>query len=80
MPKRTGAGTPAVASQTKGPLEGHWSIDRAPSRNGPWRFQSSLQGDIWAAIRAGLEAREGETWLRLVPEGRVERALYVRSG
>lgn len=59
MPKRTGAGTPAVASQTKGPLEGHWSIDRAPSRNGPFRYQRSLQGDIWAAIRARAGGSRG---------------------
>jgi hypothetical protein len=71
--------SPPPTSDSAKVLSGHWSIDRAPSRTGPWRYVRSLQGDLWTAIRAGHEAREGESWLRLVPKGRVERAILVRS-
>jgi hypothetical protein len=60
-------------------LSGHWSIERAPSRNGPWRYASSLKGDLWCAIRAGLESQRGAAWVRIVRDGIVERALYIRS-
>lgn len=53
-------------------------IERAPSRNGPWRYAKSLQrADIYTAIREAHGLRDGSAWLRLVPEGRIEHRLLI---
>lgn len=55
-------------------------IERAPSRNGPWRYVKSLsRTDIYTAIRAALELRDGSGWLRLLPEARIENVLLIRG-
>jgi hypothetical protein len=55
-------------------------IERAPSRNGPWRYAKSLQrADIYQAIREAHGLLDGQCWLRIVPEGRIEHSLLVRG-
>lgn len=54
-------------------------IERAPSRNGPWRHVRAIKVDLYSAIRTALELRDGSGWLRLLPEARVENALLVRG-
>lgn len=54
-------------------------IERAPSRKGPWKHVRAVKVDLFTAIRTALDLRDGQGWLRLLPDAKIENALLVNG-
>ena len=54
-----------------------YTIYQAPTRQGPWSQLKHIHTDMYNAIQVALNLQPCETWLRIVPDGRLEHAQYV---